>query len=546
MNGVVKQFQKFWTELGNNQKVSLILAAVMVIAAMAALVMWSGKPQMVMLYGGMDTKDMADVVKTLDDQSITYEIRPGNSIFVAKENVYKVRMDLASKGVPTGGSVGYEIFDRTGFGVSDFVQRTNYSRAVQGELQRTIMQLRGVRTARVMIVMPQNRLMVSDKPVHATASVMVETGGKTLEQDAVNSIRFLVANSVEGLDANDVVVVDANGNDLTADLAQDKVIGAATGQFKFRKHLEDYFTGKVETMLARVVGQQNVVARVSVDLDTQATSITEDKFDPNGQVVRSQTQSDEVNRSSDIKGAAASTGSSVSNGTAGAAGVTGNTPVAAAGTNGANTALAGGQVAESPRSTTEESRKNKSVNYEINHSRTETVRAPGSVSRVSAAVFIARRFTETDGKKVEQPRTPEELENLRQMVVQALGVEESAGATRTVTLSEADFAVTVDPAEALKPDFLTQILTWMDMMKNFVAVGFAALMFLLFLRMLKKHKPEPYSLEIMDDEAQDNKKGADAIPRLTPELLNELIREKPENVSTALRNWAVESSQNKK
>ncbi|HNX05093.1 MAG TPA: flagellar basal-body MS-ring/collar protein FliF, partial [Opitutales bacterium] len=254
MNGFTKQIINFWTELGVNQKVSLILAIIVVFAGMAAMLVWSGRPEMVMLYGGMDSKDMADVVKTLDEQAITYEIRPGNSIFISKENVYKVRMDLASKGVPNGGSIGYEIFDRTGFGVSDFVQRTNYTRALQGELQRTVMQLRGVRTARVMIVVPQNRLMVSDKPAKATASVMVDTGGKQLEADAVNSIRFLVANSVEGLDPNDVVVVDAAGRDLSADLAQDKVVGAASGQFKFRKHMEEYFTGKVESMLARVVG----------------------------------------------------------------------------------------------------------------------------------------------------------------------------------------------------------------------------------------------------------------------------------------------------
>jgi flagellar M-ring protein FliF len=536
MNGFLKQFQKFWTELGTNQKVSLILATVVVVSAMAGLLLWSSRPQMVMLYGGMDSKDMAEVVKTLDDESIKYEIKSGNSIYVPKNDVYKVRMDLASKGVPAGGSVGYEIFDRTGFGVSDFVQKTNYTRALQGELQRTIIQLRGVRTARVMIVMPQNRLTVTDKPLHATASVMVDTGGKTLEQDSVNSIRFLVANSVEGLDVNDVVVVDAMGNDLSADLAQDKVVGAASGQFKFRKKMEDYFTDKVQTMLAKIVGTQNVVARVSVDLDTEAMTMTEDKYDPNGQVVRNQTTSDEINRSTEVKGTGNTTG------------VTSNTPVPAQGAVAATApATIAATTPEQPKSSSEESRKNKSVNYEINHSRTETVKAPGNVSRISAAVFVAKRYTDNNGKQEPQPRTPEELENLRRMVVQALGVEESANpAIRTVTLVEADFAPTVDPAEVLKPDFWEKLTTWGDMMKNFVAVGMAALMILILLRMVKKHKPESYSLEIMDEDSQDGKKGAEIVPKLTPELLNELIREKPENVSTALRNWALESNQTKK
>jgi flagellar M-ring protein FliF len=531
MNSFAKQILKFWNELGVNQRVSLILATVLVAAAMAAMLVWSSRPQLVLLYGGMDGKDMSDVAHALEEQAVSYEIRNGNSIYVPKDSVYKVRMELASKGVPSGGSIGYEIFDRTGFGVSDFVQRTNYTRAIQGELQRTITQLRGVRTARVMIVLPQNRLTVSEKPVKATASVMVDTGGKQLEQEAVNSIRFLVANSVEGLDANDVVVVDAAGRELTADLAQDATVGAASGQFKFRKKMEDYFTGKVETMLARVVGPQNVVARVSVDVDNQASTLVEDKYDPNGQVVRSQTQSDEIDRNSETKGTTPAPGAAAN---------------ANPGQQGADAApvVAG----EPPRSTSEQSRKNKSVNYEINHSRVETVKSPGGISRVTAAVFVARRYnTAADGTETPAPRSPEELEQLRTMVVRAIGVDEGADpATRFVTLTEADFAPVENPAEAMKPDTVQQLLYWFDLSKSFIAVGFAAVLFLIFLRLLKKHKPEPYSIEIMDEQVSDSSKGPEAAPRLTPELLNELIREKPENVSTALRNWALEAGQNKK
>jgi flagellar M-ring protein FliF len=442
---------------------------------------------------------------------------------VPNDKVYKIRMDMAGKGVPSGGSVGYEIFDRVAFGVSDFVQRTNYIRAIQGELQRTVMQLRGVRSARVMIVIPQNRVVVGDTPARATASVMVDTGGKTMELDAVNSIRFLVANSVEGLASNDVVVVDANGTALSQDLAQDGIVGAASGQFKFRKSLEDYFTNKVETMLARVVGPQNVVARVSVELDSEATTLTEDTYDPNGQVVRSQTQTDETNRSSESKSI---------NTTAGIA----NPPEG----NPANAQI-------SPASNSEENRKNKSINYEISHSRREVVKSPGGVSRISAAVFVTKRFTEADGQRQENPRSPQELEQLRQMVVQTLGVDEIPGTpTPSVTIAEADFASQVNAIVEETPDLIQKLFYWVDMMRNFIAVGFAAIMFLVFLRMLKKHKPESFSLEIMDEDGNSSKKGPDVIPRLTPELLNELIREKPENVSTALRNWALESGNNKK
>jgi flagellar M-ring protein FliF len=290
-------------------------------------------------------------------------------------------------------------------------------------------------------------------------------------------------------------------------------------------------------MLARVVGQQNVVARVSVELDTEAVSAVEDKYDPNGQVVRSQTSNDETNRTVEVKTAPVAT---PANENANAAN--------GAPANAANAANGANQLAnaEPPHNTTEGIRKNKSVNYEINHSRTETVKAPGNVRRISAAVFIAQRFTEQDGKRVAQPRSAEEIEQIRQMIVQAIGVEEGTGTNgRYVTLEETDFAPTVNPADEMKPDMTQKIFNWIDMMKNFIAVGFAAVMFLIFLRLIKKHKPEPYTLEIMDEETSDNKKGADVVPRLTPELLNELIREKPENVSTALRNWALETNNKK-
>lgn len=519
MNEFTKQLLKFWKELGVNQKVSLIVASMMVMAGMVALVMWSGQPQMQLLYGGLESKDLSDVVKALDEQAIPYEIRNGSSIYVPNDSVHKVRMELASMGVPSGGGIGFEIFDRTSFGISDFVQRTNYIRAVQGELQRTISQLRGVRSARVMIVVPQNRLLVGDQPVRSTASVMVDTGGHTLDTDAVNSIRFLVANSVEGLAVNDVVVVDAKGSPLSQDLAQDGVVGAASGQFKFRTSMEDYFTKKVESMLARLVGPQNVVARVSVELDTEATTVTEERFDPEGQVVRSQTRNDEINKSIEAR-------------KDDTVGVAANTPDGGA----------AGPTAQLQNST-EENRKNSTVTYEINRRTSEVVKAPGSVRKISAAVFIAKRYEDRDGTLTEMPRSNQELERLRQMVVNALGVDPAfaAGDTPLVSLAETDFVETPDPLALNPPSITQEVVKWVDIMRNFVAVGFAAIMFLVFLRMLKRHKPEPISLEVID-ESGPSKKGGDIVPRLTPELLNELIREKPENVSTALRNWALDTS----
>jgi flagellar M-ring protein FliF len=517
MNDFATQLRQFWAELGVNQKVSLTLAAFGVLAGMGALLFWSSQPQHMMLYGSLDPKDMASVVEELQGRGIPYEIRQGNSIFVPREHVYSVRMELAGQGIPTGGGIGFEIFDRTNFGISDFVQRTNYLRAVQGELQRTISMVQGVREARVMIVIPQNRLLVTNEAQRPTASVFVDTGGRQLTTDSVNAIRFLVANSVEGLLPADVAVVDNNGRPLSQDLEEDEVIGAASGQFKFRRSLEDYFTKKVESMLARVVGAENVVARISVELDTEASTKVEEIFDPEGQVIRTQTTNDE-------------TSNSVERNTTGTVGVTANTP------QDEGTVTGGG----GPQSTSTENRKTRTTNFEINRTTTEVVSRPGSVKDITAAVFVAQRVEiADDGTVTPQPRTAAELQSLRQIVAHAIGVP----ATRmdaVITLVEQPFARTEETPKDDMAQVQQQVMHWAEVLRNFLAVGFAGAMFLFFLRLLKRHKPEPISLEVVED-MERKKKEAEAQPRLTPELLNELIREKPDNVATALRSWAIDT-----
>ena len=150
----------------------------------------------------------------LDDAKVSYRVS-GGSIYVPADKIYTMRMQLAGKGIPQGDGVGFEIFDKPNFGISDFVQRANYLRAVQGELARTISQIDEVEAARVMIVVPENRLLL-DKDKYPTASVFVRVRGNTqLQPQSINSIRFLVANSVEGLKPNHVTVVDNLGNVLS-------------------------------------------------------------------------------------------------------------------------------------------------------------------------------------------------------------------------------------------------------------------------------------------------------------------------------------------
>jgi len=499
MKAFLSQLALLWKQLGLNQRVSIAVATLGVVAGLIALVVWSHRPDLQLLYGKLSEKDAAEVAAAVQAAGVKYELRgSGSAIYVPADQVHALRLQLAAKGVPAGEGVGFEIFDRANFGISDFVQRTNYARALQGELSRTISQLQGVSSARVLIVVPENRLLFSDVKAKPTASVFIEG---SISTPSVNSIRFLVANAVEGLRADDVAVVDHRGNVLTEGLKDDPTLGTASSQMKLRKSVEDYLATKVETMLATVLGPGGAVVRVSADLDVESTTRTEEKYDPEAQVVRNETTEEDTTLTNETDKA--------SGGTAGAAANAGTT---------ADSARSG------PGKNSEQSRKSKTMSYEINRVITNAVRAPGTVSRISAAVLIAAKA---------QPRTPAELESLRKMVVNALGVKaaDEKEVAKIVTVEEVAF----ESAPVVKKGALDFVLGNSDLVKNGVAVLVAVALVFFFLRMVKKAKPDEIPIEILSP----GKAQADAaVGRpVSVDMLNEMIRQKPNNVGAALREW---------
>ena len=510
---IFDQLVKIWGELTAAQRLTIVVALLAVAAGMGGLIYYSSKPQMRLLYGGIDVKEMSSVVTTLDEEKVPYEMGAGGrSISVPAEKVYQMRMKMAAQGIPSGGGVGYEIFDKGNFGISDFVQRTNYIRALQGELSRSINQLAGVRSSRVMIVMPENKLLVTNDHARPTASVFVDLGGRTFSEENVNAIRYLVANSVEGLKTSDVAVIDSAGKVISSDSADDSTFGAATGHFKFRKAVEDYFTQKIHSMLAPVVGDGNVVVRVSTDLNFDAQTKVEEKYDPEGQVIRSQTTQNDSSSSTESQ-------------VGGTAGVASNTP------NGGGTSGAAGQNSNS------NSHKNTTVAYEINKSVVETVSNPGSIKSISAAVFIAKNVETGATTAAPVTRTAAEIETIRKMVVNALGLDPKSADASRVTVEEVVFDKPV-VADAKKESAIAgaAAIDWMDVVMKILAIGAAIGIFMAFLGMLKnQQKNEKAAFEVVEEknaaEQQRNNTG------LTPDVLNELIKQKPENVSAALKTW---------
>jgi len=514
-----------WQQLGLNQRVSLVVAAIGVIGGMVALVMWSRRPDYQLLYARLAEKDATAIISELQTRNIPYQVSAGGTaVQVPSDQVYKLRMDLAAKGLPSGDGVGFEIFDKGQFGLSDFVQRTNYLRAIQGELARTITQLQGVRAARVMIVQPENRLLLTDQGVRSTASVFVDMGGGRLDTEGVNAIRHLVANAVQGLTPDTVAVVDNRGRVLSEELKQDPTLGNASSQMRYKQQVEDYLSKKVETMLATVIGPGNAVVRVSADIDTESTTQMQEKFDPDGQVVRTQTITEDNSNASETR----------TNG--GATGVSANVPE--------KTVAA---EAAKPVNTTEQSRKNRTTAYEINRTTTNITRNPGTIKNVTASVMIAPRLVPPPAgspagtQPTQQKRTPEELTALRQVVVNALGLKATPGQEldSIVALQELPFAVepVAETVSAIQNE--TRMQGWIEVASRWAAVAGAAVVLLVFLRLLSKQKPETVPVEVFamppDLAARQLQNGS----AITPDMLNQLIRQKPANIGTALRDWVA-------
>lgn len=525
MKPFLQSLAHLWSQLGLNQRVSIVVAALAVVIGLTSLVVWSRRPDWQLLYGRMGERDAAAVISHLQQQNVPHRVEQGGSaVLVPASQVHRLRMDLASRGVPSGEGVGFEIFDRGNFGVSDFVQRTNYARALQGELARTIAQLEGVRSARVLIVQPENRLLVVDQSVRPSASVFVDLATNRLPLEAVNSIRHLVSNAVQGLQPDQVAVVDNRGRVLSEELRDDPLLANASSQIRFRQGIEEYFARKVETMLAAAVGAGNAVVRVSAEVETESATIEQERFDPESQVIRSQTQTEDSTSSAETR-----------------PGTPAGTPANLGGLNEAVPGAVGGSATRN-----EQVRKNRTTNFEIDSTRTRIVRNPGAIRRLSAAVFINQRMSGDPDNPTPLPRSPEELNALRQLVLNALGVTLAPGQSleSVVALQEVPFA---SEPFARHVDQLREQTFW----QSWIEGGLKAAPILLavavlawFWRRLGREKPEPVPLELLDTLPALDANGHERRPTVTPEIINDLIRQKPANVGAALRDWVAVSRSN--
>ncbi len=363
------------------------------------------EPDMALLYGNLDPGDSTQIVQKLEQMGVAYELGgDGTTIRVPADQVLKLRLEVAQDGLPSGGTIGYEIFDRDQpLGTTSFEQQVNRLRALEGELARTIRMIQQVGSARVHLVIPERQLFATEQPKPTASIILTMKGGAVLEKSQVLAIQHLVAAAVPNLKVGDVSVIDASGNLLAGGDSGDDGMGGGSAD-DMRLGYENRVRQSIEELLQRSLGYGKVRAEVTAELNFDRITTNSETFDPNGQVVRSTQTVDEKNNSTDSQGSGQVT-------------VANNIP----NPNGA-------PAAATPPSTNNTARTEETVNYEISKQTEVHIQETGQVKKLSVAVLVDGTYaTAADGSVAYAPRTPEELDQIGKLVKSAIGFDEQRG-----------------------------------------------------------------------------------------------------------------------
>lgn len=395
------QLKGRFDSLSFGQKLTFGVTALLSILFVVSILIWAYRPTYMPLYSGLSAEDAAEIVENLKAQKIPYRITAGGStISVPEDKVYEVRLMLASKNLPAQ-SQGFEIFDQKTFGITEFQEHVNYQRALQGELERTISQLKSVEACRVHLVMPKENVF-SDEKREASASVVVKLRrGQKLSPAEVEAITFLVSHSVEGLSPERVTVIDTEGRALSNPKKEQEQ--EMTAGLKLKVAMETKLEEDIKKLLEPVVGSGHVVAKVNVDLDWSKVETNEELFDPDKQVVRSEKIIEEMgNENSTESEPAPGTSSNLPQG---------------------QTQGLTGQKNSQTQSRTE------IYNYEINRTLKKTIIPSGQLKRITAAVLVDGKYELKEGAKTATyvPRTEDEMKRISEMVKTAIGYDEKRG-----------------------------------------------------------------------------------------------------------------------
>jgi flagellar M-ring protein FliF len=394
---VLQGLVDFLKGLGASRLMAMVAVTVALIGFFAFVIMRVTTPQMTTLFTDLSMEDSSSIIKDLERQGIPFELRnEGSIIMVPKDKVTRLRMKLAEGGLPKGGGVGYEIFDKSdALGTTSFVQNVNHLRALEGELARTIRAIDRIQAARVHLVLPERPLFSRETP-EPSASIVVRVRG-TLDAAQIRAIRHLVASAVNGLKPQRVSIVDETGQLLADGSSSD--IEQAVGDER-RLAFEKRLRKQVEDIVSSVVGQGRARVELSADFDYNKITQTSDRFDPEGRVLRSTQTREESNVSADTNGQVT-----------------------------VNNELPGNQQNNTGLPVRDQSKKSEETNnYEISRTTKTEVTEAGRVNRISVAVLVDGMYSKNDkGEMVYQDRGKEQLDRISALVRSAIGFDQKRG-----------------------------------------------------------------------------------------------------------------------
>lgn len=437
----VENTVRLYKGLNQNQKIISISIISIVLIGFAYLVFSTSENTLATLYSDLEQEDSGKIVEQLKEQEIDYRLEEGGSkIMVPKEDVDNIRIDLAKKGLPENSNVGYEIFDRTNLGMSEFVQKLNFRRALEGELANTISNMEEVKKARVHIVIPEKALFKKDQK-KPTASVTLHLeNGRSVSKISVEGIQNLVSSSVEGLIPSDVKIMDNKANVLSQEALDENTLAGKTAlQHQQQRNVENYYADKIQSLLDGVLGPENTEVKVNAELDFTQIEQEKTQFDPDGAVVRSEQNVRSVDESADSL--------------------------------------------SYPYVNMAKDENNQIANYEISKNVERIMHEVGAIKRLTVSVLIngtAKVIKKEDGEKTIQytPRTDEEMQKFNEIVRNAVGIDPNRN--DQVSVLNVPFAYSLD-----KNNYVDEFQPpWYEIEDNKRIIYLVGVMFIIFVLMI--------------------------------------------------------------
>ena len=526
---IVSQLGEFASSLTARQRLLLGGGALLVAVVLFTFVRLLDKPEMTSLYSNMEPADAQALGQRLTAKNIRYQLSPdGKSVLVAADQLDAARLEIASQGVPRSGRLGFELFDKTNWATSDFDDKVNYQRALEGELERTIATMSGVEAARVHLTIPPDSIY-SGQERQAKAGVILKLRDRHLSASRRLAVQRLVASAVDKLDPQAVTVVDADAGDHSGSSSDPSAQPTSD-----ERSAEDALSDRLLRTLEPVVGADHLRATVHAELEPSTVDEQQESYDPEKTVALTMQRTEETNRAGQ-SGGAAGTASNVPSG--------GGAPVKAA---------ASEDLAQS---------KSESGTYAVNRLVRHSTQPAGRLKRLAVAVLVDDPYSPNDRANPRRKRSPEELQSIEEIAKASVGFDPARGDILTVrNISFQTIPVELPPAPTRIEKIRTQLNDWISYIRIAALLLIFAITYLVILRPVKKQlirslnaiQPKP---RLASGAAASGTAGAlpegdnlsDRVPGVAPQQRSEMaqvrdeissrVKQEPLSASRFVQNW---------